>query len=64
MVFSKGYRLVLTLQGRDFEFEGIPGRMLHNHPQDRNREEFGGTNTVHTGVGHESYLLLPIIPAQ
>lgn len=63
MVFPKGYRLVLTVLGRDFEFEGIPGRMLHNHPQDRTAAEFGGTNTVHTGGKHESYLMLPVIPA-
>jgi predicted acyl esterase len=63
MVLPKGYRLVLTLQGRDFEFPGIAGRMLHNHPQDRPKEEFGGANTVATGGAHESYLELPVIPS-
>jgi uncharacterized protein len=64
MVFPKGYRLVLTLQGRDFEFPGTPGRMLHNHPEDRNPTEFAGLNTITTGASKESYLLLPIIPLQ
>ena len=63
MVFPKGYRLVLTLQGRDFEIPGVPGRMLHNHPEDRNPVEFGGVNTLSTGGIHESYLLMPVISA-
>lgn len=62
MVFPKGYKLVLTLQGHDFAFEGIPGRMLHNHPADRPSEEFGGVNTIATGGEHESFLLMPLIP--
>lgn len=62
MVFPVGYRLVLTLQGRDFEFPDLPGRMLHNHPDDRTALEFGGVNTVATGGDRESYLVLPVIP--
>ncbi len=62
LVLPKGYRLVLTLMGKDFEYEGIPGRLLHNHPEDRPAAEFGGTNTIITGGAHESYLLLPVIP--
>ena len=63
MVFPKGYRLVLTLQGHDFVVTP-PGRLLHDHPQDRNAEEFGGLNTVHTGGEHASCLLMPLIPRQ
>ncbi len=62
IVFPSGYRLMLTLQGRDFEFPGVPGRMLHTHPQDRPAGEFGGTNTILTGGAHGSYLLMPRIP--
>ncbi len=62
MVFPKGYRLVLTLQGRDFQIGGAPGRMLHNHPLDRPAEEFGGINTIGTGGRHESYLSMPLLP--
>ena len=62
LVLPKGYRLVLTLMGKDFEFDGVPGRLLHNHPEDRPAAEFGGTNTIVTGGPHESYLLLPVIP--
>ena len=62
IVCPAGWRLTLTLQGHDFVVTP-PGRMLHDHPEDRPREEFGGTNTVHTGSDHESFLLLPMIPA-
>jgi hypothetical protein len=62
MVFPKGWRLVLTLQGHDFVV-AAPGRMLHNDPRDRPEAEFGGDNTLHTGAEHESYLLMPVIPA-
>lgn len=61
MVYPKGYRLVLTLMGKDFEFPGVPGRMLHNDPVDRDATEFGGANTIMTGAEHDSYLLLPVI---
>jgi hypothetical protein len=63
LVLPQSYRLVLTLMGKDFEYEGVPGRLLHNHPEDRPPAEFGGTNTIVTGGKNESYLLLPIIPA-
>lgn len=39
------------------------GWFLHNDPVDRNAASFGGTNTIHTGAGRESYLLLPVLPA-
>jgi len=61
MVLPKGYRLVLTLQGCDFEFPGTPGRMLHNNPKDRPPAEFSGKNTIHTGSRYDSFLILPII---
>ncbi|MBT5050754.1 MAG: CocE/NonD family hydrolase [Rhodospirillaceae bacterium] len=61
IVCPPGYRLVLTLQGRDFEYD-VPGRMLHNDPLDRPKAEFGGINTIHTGGDHPSYLLMPLIP--
>jgi predicted acyl esterase len=62
LVWPRGYRLALTLMGKDFELPGIPGRLLHNDPQDRPAPEFGGINTILTGGEHDSYLLLPVIP--
>jgi predicted acyl esterase len=62
LVFPKGWRLVLTLQGHEFVVSP-PGRLLHDHPVDRDPGEFGGTNTIHTGGDQASYLLMPLIPA-
>jgi predicted acyl esterase len=61
MIFPKGYRLVLTLMGKDFEFPGIAGRILHQHPGDRGRAEFQGTNRIFTGGARASYLMLPAV---
>ena len=61
IVCPVGYRLVLTLVWCDFEY-GTPGRMLHNAPLDRPEAEFGGLNTIHTGIGMASYLLLLTFP--
>ena len=63
MVYPRGYRLALNVAGRDFEIEGIPGRILHQYPASRDPAEFGGTNTIVTGAAYESYVLLPVIPA-
>ncbi len=62
IVCLPGYRLMLTIAGKDFQFPGLPGRMTHNHPQDRRPEEFHGTGRIVSGPGHESYLLMPLIP--
>jgi hypothetical protein len=77
IVVPPGYRLALTVRGKDYEYEGIideesrkfhryPSRgcgpFLHNDPDDRPPEIFANQVTVHTGPGRESYLLLPIIP--
>jgi uncharacterized protein len=75
MVFPKGYRLSLVLEGKDFErpidasgaYKGMnspvtyrgSGAFLHN---ERDPVEFGGTNRIISGGQHESYLLLPVIP--
>jgi len=57
-----GYRAALTVMGKDFQFPGVPGRILHNHPQDRHCADFKGINSVLTGGLHGSYLVLPEIP--
>lgn len=61
IVCPAGYRLLLTLQGRDYEYD-VPGRMLHNDPADRPADEFAGITTIYAGGAHASYLLLPNIP--
>jgi predicted acyl esterase len=62
IVFPKGYRMVLSLTGRDLEIEGTPGRILHT--KSAGLEEFSGRCIVHTGGEHASYLVMPRIPAE
>ncbi len=60
MVFPRGYRLNLTLQGHDFVV-APPGRLLHDHADDRNAVDFQGENCIYTGGDQSSYLLMPLI---
>src|SRR6266850_60287 len=61
-----GYRLALTLQGKDFERSeetGVQkgsGWFLHDDPRDRPPETFAGTPIVYSGGGRASYLLLAV----
>jgi predicted acyl esterase len=63
IVVPKGFRLVLTVAGRDYEAYGVAGRLLHRHEKDRPREEFDTIITLFSGPEHDSHLLLPFIPA-
>jgi predicted acyl esterase len=64
-VFPKGYRLVLTVSGSDFEHD-LPGDHMrdryNNHPKDRSNERFAGITTLHSGGTHAAHLLIPIVP--
>jgi len=72
IVLPAGSRLALSIGGRDFERPGgdrhpvFPSRgsgpFLHDDPEDRPPDVFGGTTTIHGGGDHPSHLLLPIIP--
>jgi predicted acyl esterase len=75
VVVPVGYRLAVTVQGRDFEFPGEGpwpatygvemkghGMFLHDDPDDRPARVFGGTTTLVSGPQHPSHLLLPVIP--
>ncbi|WP_433298743.1 CocE/NonD family hydrolase [Pseudonocardia sp. CA-142604] len=75
VVVPAGYRLAVTIQGRDFEVPGdgpwpetygVPmrghGMFLHNDPDDRPAAVFGGITTLVSGPDQPSYLLLPVIP--
>jgi uncharacterized protein len=76
IVVPAGYRLAMTIRGKDYEYEGAAARLsnirnemrgcgpfLHDDPRDRPANVFGGRVTVHAGLRHPSYLLLPIIPS-
>jgi predicted acyl esterase len=54
MVFAKGHRIRLDISPRD----GVGSASYMHYHADYNT----GTNTVHAGGEHASYLLLPIIP--
>jgi predicted acyl esterase len=76
IVVPKGWRIALTVRGKDYEYEGElsdfgktfhygtrgTGGMTHTDPDNRPVEVFGGRTTLHAGGARESYLLLPIIP--
>ena len=77
VVVPKGYRIALSVRGKDYEYPGGVGgpgiRQLgaftgvgpfrHNESRDRPVETFGGTVTLHCGPDHQAHVLLPIIPA-
>jgi uncharacterized protein len=77
IVVPPGYRIGLSVRGKDYEYEGASGGrlanfknelkgcgpFLHDDPRDRPSEIFGGKTTLHIGPDRDSYLLLPIIPA-
>jgi predicted acyl esterase len=54
MVFRQGHRIRLDVQPRD----GLGSQGYMHYHADYNT----GTNTIHAGGEHESYLLLPVIP--
>jgi hypothetical protein len=76
IVVPVGWRLALTVRGKDYEYEGElsefgkqfhyssrgTGGMTHNDADDRPLEVFGGTTTLHADADGQPYLLLPIIP--
>ncbi|MGZ8786365.1 MAG: hypothetical protein ACXW1Y_12490 [Acidimicrobiia bacterium] len=71
-----GFRLALTVRGKDYEYEGEPrefaqrfhyatrgtGGMTHNDPDNRPLDVFGGRVTLHAGEERAPYLLVPVIP--
>ena len=76
IVVPAGYRVGLTVRGRDYEYPGGPGVGLgtlgavftgvgpfqHNDPRDRPPDVFGRKVTLHCGPKAPSHLLLPVIP--
>jgi uncharacterized protein len=67
VVLPAGYRLALTVAGRDFArsdgadgFHGS-GPFAHDHPADRPPARAAAITTVHTGGRAQSSMLLPVI---
>jgi uncharacterized protein len=73
IVVPAGYRVALTVRGRDYEWQRSTGArlsnfknelrgcgpFLHDDPRDRPADVFGGTTTLHL---HDSHILIPVIP--
>jgi uncharacterized protein len=78
IVVPTGYRIGLTVRGKDYEYPGASGGrlsnfknelrgcgpFLHDDPRDRAPELFSGKTTLHIGPNRAAYLFLPIIPLQ
>ncbi|MBI4205769.1 MAG: CocE/NonD family hydrolase [Betaproteobacteria bacterium] len=75
IVVPAGYRVALTLRGKDYEHDGAAatlsnmknpmrgcGPFVHDDPTDRPPEVFGGKVTLHVGPQHPAHILLPVIP--
>ncbi len=75
IVVPKGYRVALTVRGKDYEYEGEAavlsnmknpmkgcGPFTHDDPTDRPPEIFGGKVTLHFGPARKAAVLLPVIP--
>jgi predicted acyl esterase len=75
IVVPPGYRIGLTVRGKDYEYDGTDAALphapypmkgvdpfTHTHPADRPPDIFGGAVTLHFSAGNAPYLLLPVIP--
>jgi predicted acyl esterase len=76
VVVPQGYRVALTVRGRDYEFAKSTGArlsnfknelrgcgpFLHDDPRDRPKSLFGGRTTLHMGPQHHAYVLMPFVP--
>ena len=75
IVVPPGYRLALTLRGKDYEYPGPPGVLsnmkypmtgcgpfTHTDKKDRPARIFDGVNTLHISPKKAPYILLPVIP--
>ena len=77
IVVPPGYRIALTVRGKDYVYPGDAtlklsnmknafngcGPFLHDNPEDRPENRFGGAVTLHAGPDHPSSMLLPVIPS-
>jgi hypothetical protein len=76
IVVPAGYRVALTVRGKDYEWGKSTGArlsnfknellgcgpFLHNDPRDRPASVFAGKVTLHCGPQRQSYVTVPVIP--
>ena len=77
VVLPRGFRIALTIRGKDYEYPGGPSEGLetlgkvwhgcsvfvHDDPRDRPASVFGGKVSLYSGPDRQAYVLLPIIPS-
>ncbi|KHA54091.1 CocE/NonD family hydrolase [Sulfitobacter geojensis] len=75
IVIPKGYRLALSVRGKDYIWQASTGArlsnfknellgcgpFLHDDPRDRPENVFGGTTTLHLDPNNPSFLMVPVI---
>jgi len=77
IVVPRGYRIALTIRGKDYEYEGEAatlsnmknpmrgcGPFVHDDPADRPPEIFGAKVTLHFGPERPAHVMLPVIPTK
>ncbi len=77
IVVPKGYRIALTIRGKDYEHDGAAatlsnmknpmrgcGPFVHDDPEDRPPAIFGGKVELHMGPKRAAHVLLPVIPPE
>ena len=77
IVIPAGYRIALTIRGKDYEYAGEAavlsnmknpmrgcGPFMHDDPGDRPAAVYGGKVTLHADEKRQPYVLLPIIPTK
>jgi predicted acyl esterase len=75
IVVPAGYRIALSIRGKDYEYEGEAatlsnmknpmrgcGPFVHDDETDRPPAIFGGKVTLHLGPERPAHVLLPVIP--
>lgn len=75
IVVPRGYRIALTLLGRDYEHEGEAARLsnmknamrgcgpfIHDDPDDRPAAVFGQNYSLHFDAADPPHVLVPVIP--
>jgi uncharacterized protein len=77
IVVPRGYRIALTIRGKDYEWDGPAatlsnmknpmkgcGPFIHDDPDDRPAAIFDGKVTAHSSPETPAFVLLPIVPAK
>jgi hypothetical protein len=76
ITLPKGFRMALTVRGKDYEYPGEPvpfppykpwqgvALFTHDDPGNRPANVFGGEVTLHTGPDRQAHILLPVIASK